>query len=97
VSRTDGGDLAECIAVLDDEQREAVQSYWEQVIREELAPPVERVPGLAAMAELDERRARREARRAMARIAQASRMDRMLVLTFPTVGERLPQSGGEAA
>jgi hypothetical protein len=73
-STTNGAALVECTAPLDDEGREAVLRYWEQVIREEWEPPVRRVPRAVPLAE-DGRRERRAARRAVARIAAASRLD----------------------
>ncbi len=94
MSTRDVAALAECVVPLDDEDRRAVRRYWEQVIREEWVPPVERVQGLASLAERDERRARRQARRAMARIAAASRTAQVHALD--TAQER-PGFGGEAA
>jgi hypothetical protein len=84
MSTRDVAALVECVVPLDDEGRRAVRRYWEQMIREEWVPQVERVRGLASVAERDERRSRREARRAMARIAAASRVRS---LPSPTSGE----------
>lgn len=71
-STTNGAALAECVAPLDEDARRAVRQYWEQVIREEWAPLVRRMPRAVPLAE-DGRRERREARRAIARIAAAGR------------------------
>lgn len=88
----DAAALAECIAPLDDEQRRALRRYWEQVIREEWAPPVRRVPRPVPLAE-DGRRERREARRAIARIAAAGRV--AVVRELPVRAAR--ETAGEAA
>ncbi len=95
MSTRDVAALTECVVPLDEEGRRAVRRYWEQVIREEWVPPVERVPGLASLAERDERRARRQARRAMARIAAASRTAQVHAL--PLAVQECPGFGGEAA
>lgn len=89
----DAAALAECTAPLDDEQRQALRQYWEQVIREEWVPPARRTPRPVPLAE-DGRRERREARRAIARIAAAGRV--AVVHELPVVRAAQP-SAGEAA
>jgi hypothetical protein len=66
------GDLTDCVRPLDEQDRQALRRYWEQVISEEWTPAAEALPRAVSWEELDERRARRNARRAMARIAQAA-------------------------
>lgn len=95
MDRDDVAGLDDCTAPLDDEQRESLHDFWEQVIREELVPPVRRAPREVSLAELDERRERRAARRAVAQIAAASRVTR---LRRSTPATRSAEFGpGEAA
>lgn len=75
-AKHDAAALTECIAPLDDESRDAVQRYWEQVIREELVPAVRVAPRPVPLEELDERRERRQARRAVTTVVRlATRHD----------------------
>ncbi|MGD9526967.1 MAG: hypothetical protein AB7L91_18565 [Dehalococcoidia bacterium] len=67
---TDPAALAECVALLDDEDREVLHRYWDRVIEEAWsAVPVHPVLTAVPLAELDERRRRRQARWAMAQVA----------------------------
>jgi hypothetical protein len=94
-STTNGGVLVECVAPLNEEGRRAVRRYWEQVIREEWAEPVRRMPR-AVPSDADIRRERREARRAIARIAAASRVAQVVALRS-TLASPAAGSTGEAA
>ncbi|NMI01054.1 hypothetical protein [Pseudonocardia acidicola] len=81
-SHADSAALADCITPLDEEDRAALERYWDQVI-EEVWSAVPLRPGspVVSLTELDERRERREARRAMARIAAAGRVAQVYALT----------------
>ncbi|MGH3586577.1 MAG: hypothetical protein ACRDQ0_09665 [Pseudonocardia sp.] len=62
--------LDDCVAPLDEEDRNAVHQYWDQVIQEEWAPRERHSPG-AVLVPGDGSRQRRKARRAMAQIVAA--------------------------
>jgi len=71
-------ELTDCTVELALDEQQAVQDYWEQVVREEEVPVSQRAFCPASLEELDERRARRQARRGLAsvtRLAQVRRLD----------------------
>lgn len=77
---TDPATLAECVALLDEEDRRAVRRYWDRVVREEWVEPSRWMARPAPVERTG--RQRREARRAIARIAAAGRV--AAVVSLPT-------------
>jgi len=73
----DPAELVDCTVELGAAEREAVQGYWEAVIREEEVPVGQRVFCPASLEELDERRSRRAARRGLASVTRLAQVRRL--------------------
>lgn len=86
---TDPESLAECIAPLNQQDRQALRRHWDRVTAEEWTPPSQRYDRVPSLAELDERRARRRIHRQLASVAQLTQIERATRPGQPTHGSEV--------